>query len=131
VPTPLTAGSWPGGRCYDHNFLRFLPNFGEKMAFFLKTNVMVQMFQKLKPLWTKNANFFANFFRKNIFLNHNIGPWGRCYVIFWRFRRYPIKPKYFSKSHWSHWPLGPILFSHFGRNLRTKLFSTIWSNNLI
>jgi hypothetical protein len=28
------------GRCYDHNFLRFLQIFGGKMAFFSKANVM-------------------------------------------------------------------------------------------
>jgi hypothetical protein len=28
------------GRCYDHNFLRFLLLFGEKMAFFSKNNAM-------------------------------------------------------------------------------------------
>jgi hypothetical protein len=27
------------GRCYEHNFRRFSPIFGEKMAFFLKANV--------------------------------------------------------------------------------------------
>jgi hypothetical protein len=38
---------YPGGRCYDHNFLRFSPIFGEKMAFFLNTNVMINVFQNL------------------------------------------------------------------------------------
>jgi hypothetical protein len=28
------------GRCYDHNFLRFSPIFGEKFVVFSKTNVM-------------------------------------------------------------------------------------------
>jgi hypothetical protein len=35
------------GRCYDHNFLRFFPIFGEKMAFFLNTNVMIKLFSSL------------------------------------------------------------------------------------
>jgi hypothetical protein len=34
-------------RCYDHNFLRFLPIFGEKMAFFSKTNVMIKIWHNL------------------------------------------------------------------------------------
>jgi hypothetical protein len=33
------------GRCYDHNFLRFSPIFGEKIGVFLKkTNVMITFF---------------------------------------------------------------------------------------
>jgi hypothetical protein len=35
------------GRCYDHNFLRFLPIFSEKIAFFSKTNVMIKFLHKL------------------------------------------------------------------------------------
>jgi hypothetical protein len=49
------------GRCYDHNFLRFLTIFGGKMAFFSKTNVMIKIF---------SLNFLAK-----IKKNHNIGPW--------------------------------------------------------
>jgi hypothetical protein len=37
--------SW--GRCYDHNFLRFLTISGEKMAFFSKTNVMIKFLNNL------------------------------------------------------------------------------------
>jgi hypothetical protein len=29
------------GRCYDHNFLRFLPISAKKMAFFSKIDVMI------------------------------------------------------------------------------------------
>jgi hypothetical protein len=36
---------WQKGKqaraCYDHNFLRFFPSLGEKMVFFLNTNVMI------------------------------------------------------------------------------------------
>jgi hypothetical protein len=35
------------GRCYDHNFLRFLMIFGEKMAFVSKTNVMIKILHNL------------------------------------------------------------------------------------
>jgi hypothetical protein len=56
------------GRCYDHNFLRFLPIFGEKIGVFLKeTNVMIKILQNLALFRVKNANFFANFFGENIF----------------------------------------------------------------
>jgi hypothetical protein len=54
------------GRCYDHNFLRFLTIFGEKVAFFSKTNVMINILHKLALFWVKNANFFAEFFGENI-----------------------------------------------------------------
>jgi hypothetical protein len=61
------------GRCYDHNFLRFLPIFGEKMAFFSKTNGMIKILHNLALSWVKNANFLQLFLAK-YFKNHNIGP---------------------------------------------------------
>jgi hypothetical protein len=35
-------------------------------AFFLKTNVMIQIWQKLTVFWTKNRHFFARFLGENI-----------------------------------------------------------------
>jgi hypothetical protein len=35
---------WSRGRCYDHNFLRFLPIFSEIFGSLLKTNVMIKFF---------------------------------------------------------------------------------------
>jgi hypothetical protein len=61
------------GRCYDHNFLRFLPISAKKMAFFSKTNVMITILEKLTVVWAKNAKISLNFSAK-IFKNHNIGP---------------------------------------------------------
>jgi hypothetical protein len=57
--------SW--GRSYDHNFLRFFPIFGEKMAFFSKTNVRIKIkiLHNLALFWVKNAIFFAEFFGEN------------------------------------------------------------------
>jgi hypothetical protein len=55
---------------YDHNFLRFLPIFGEKMAFFSKTNVMIKFciiylcFEKKTPIFS--LNFSAKIFLKII-----------------------------------------------------------------
>jgi hypothetical protein len=37
-----------------------------KMAFFFKTNVAIQNFQKLAAIWTKYANFSAKVFGENI-----------------------------------------------------------------
>jgi hypothetical protein len=50
--------SW--GRCYDHNFLRFLLIFGEKNWRFSKKtpNVMIKFFHNLALFWVKNTNFF-------------------------------------------------------------------------
>jgi hypothetical protein len=50
----------------DQNFLRFSTIFGEKMAFFSKTNVMINILHNLALIRVKNANFFAEFFSKNI-----------------------------------------------------------------
>jgi hypothetical protein len=48
----------------DHNFRRFLPIFGEKMAFFLKIQCYDQFFQNLSLFRVKNANFFAKILAK-------------------------------------------------------------------
>jgi hypothetical protein len=61
----LTPGTW--GRCYDNNFQRVSPIFGENLAFFLKTNVLIIFLHKLAVLWVKYANLFAEFFGENIF----------------------------------------------------------------
>jgi hypothetical protein len=51
-------------------------NFRRKnwLAFFSKTNVMIQFLHNLALFWAKNAYFFAKFFGKKYFKNHNIGP---------------------------------------------------------
>jgi hypothetical protein len=53
------------GRCYDHNFLRFLTIFVEKIwRFSQKPMLWSQFLQKLAVFWAKNANFFAENWRK-------------------------------------------------------------------
>jgi hypothetical protein len=37
------------------------------MAFFSKPSVMIKILDNLALFWVKNANFFAEFFGKNIF----------------------------------------------------------------
>jgi hypothetical protein len=56
------------GRCYDHNFLRFSPIFGEKRSCFScsKSNVMIKFYHNLALFSVKNANFFADFVGENI-----------------------------------------------------------------
>jgi hypothetical protein len=64
----LIVGRATRGRCYAHNFPRFLPIFVEKFGLFSqKTNVMIKFLHNLALFWVKNAIFFADFF-------HNIGP---------------------------------------------------------
>jgi hypothetical protein len=58
----------------DHNFLRFLPIFGKKMAFFSKTNVMITIFSKTSSSLSKKRQYFRWIFRRKYFKNHNIGP---------------------------------------------------------
>jgi hypothetical protein len=50
-----------GGRCYDHYFMLFA-DFRQKMAFFLKANVMIKFLHNCFE-----AIFFRHFFRENIF----------------------------------------------------------------
>jgi hypothetical protein len=57
--------SW--GRCYNHNFLRFLSIFGEKMAFFLKNQYNDQLFAKTSSSLSKKCHF-SPFVLAKIFL---------------------------------------------------------------
>jgi hypothetical protein len=50
------------GRCYDHDFHRFVPIFGEKNGVFSKTNVMIEFLQKLAVVREKNAHIFRKMF---------------------------------------------------------------------
>jgi hypothetical protein len=62
------------GRCYDHNFLRFLP-FGEKIGVFLKNQCYDQNFAQFTFVLSQKRQFFSlNFSAKIFFKNHNIGP---------------------------------------------------------
>jgi hypothetical protein len=72
----------PGGRCYDNKFMRFSPIFCDKMAFFLKTIVIIQFLQQRSEFWTQMPILFRHIFFAKIFLkNHNIGSWsGTPYI---------------------------------------------------
>jgi hypothetical protein len=54
------------GRCYDHNFLRVFPIFGEKIGVLSNTNVMTTILHNLALFRVKSANFFAEIFGENI-----------------------------------------------------------------
>jgi hypothetical protein len=63
------------GRCYDHNFLRFFPIFGEKIGVFLKCQCYDQLFSKFSFVLSQKRQFFCKIFRQKYLKNHNIGPW--------------------------------------------------------
>jgi hypothetical protein len=44
----------------------FLPIFGEKLAFFSKTNVVIKILHNLALIWVKNAHFFAEKIGENL-----------------------------------------------------------------
>jgi hypothetical protein len=56
----------PWGRCYDHNFLRFLPIFGEKIGVFSKNQCCDQLFSKF--VLSQKRQFFSPNFSAKIFL---------------------------------------------------------------
>jgi hypothetical protein len=49
--------------------------FGKKMAFFSKTNVMINFLHNLALFWVESANFFAEFFGENILKSITWSPW--------------------------------------------------------
>jgi hypothetical protein len=67
--TSLTErGNETWERCYDHNFMRFLPIFSDKIGVFLKNQCHDNFFSaKLPFVGVKNANFFDKFFCKFFF----------------------------------------------------------------
>jgi hypothetical protein len=48
-------------------FCDFCQFWAKKMAFFSKANLMIKFLHKLAVARAKTADFFANFFRENIF----------------------------------------------------------------
>jgi hypothetical protein len=56
--------SWD--RRYDHNFLRFLTIFGEKIGVFIKNQCYDELFSKFSFVLSQKRQFFAEFFSENI-----------------------------------------------------------------
>jgi hypothetical protein len=82
---PELASRATRGRCYGHNFLRFLPIFDKKLAFFSKTIVMIKILHNLAL--SQKRQFFAFFSGENIFKIispvpdwANFPPMGDCLV---------------------------------------------------
>jgi hypothetical protein len=46
------------GRCYDHNFLRFSPIFGEKIGVFIKYQCFDQLISKFGFVLSQKRQFF-------------------------------------------------------------------------
>jgi hypothetical protein len=64
---------WPGTDFMITIFCDFWQFSTEKMAFFSKTNVMINFFQNLALLWVKKSQYFRWIFRQNYLKNRNIG----------------------------------------------------------
>jgi hypothetical protein len=64
IGSAVSREAW--GRCYDHNFMRFLPIFGKKIGVFLKNQSMIQFLHNLALFLAKTANFFGKKFAKKI-----------------------------------------------------------------
>jgi hypothetical protein len=58
------------GRCYDHNFLQFLPIFGGKIGVFLKNQCYDQVFSKSSSSLRKKSPFFCKKFWRKYLKNH-------------------------------------------------------------
>jgi hypothetical protein len=56
------------GRCYGHDFLRFSTIFGEKLAFFSKTNVMIESLHNLPLFCVKTPILSPKKICENLFL---------------------------------------------------------------
>jgi hypothetical protein len=52
--------------CYNHNFRRFFPIFGEKIGVFLKYQCNDQLFSKFSFVLSQKRQFFAKIFGENI-----------------------------------------------------------------
>jgi hypothetical protein len=61
------------GRCYEHNFLRFLPIFDEKNGVFLINQCYDPNFTKLGSILSKFFPIFSQFFGRKYFISNNIG----------------------------------------------------------
>jgi hypothetical protein len=64
-------------RCYDHNFLRFLPIFSEKIGVFLKNQCYDHFLCKITFCASQKRRFYSPNFSANK-KNHNIDPWSPC-----------------------------------------------------
>jgi hypothetical protein len=53
----------------------------KKLAFFSKTNVMINFFKKISFVFSQKCQFFRRIFRRKYFENHNIGPRWVCEKI--------------------------------------------------
>jgi hypothetical protein len=74
---PRTAGEFESDQGVDVMITVFcdFDNFWrQKLAFFSKTNVMINFLHNLALFWVKSTNFSAEFFWWKYLKNHNIGP---------------------------------------------------------
>jgi hypothetical protein len=80
----LSALCWIKGQCYNHNFKRFSPIYGEKIGVFLENQCFDPFFAWTSSFLNKNANFFRQLFWRKYFRNHSIGPWMQANMPSWQ-----------------------------------------------
>jgi hypothetical protein len=54
------------------------------LAFFLKSNVVINFFAKSSRSLSKKRQYFCQIFRQKYFQNHNIGPWSKHQKFFFK-----------------------------------------------
>jgi hypothetical protein len=60
-----TCLNWlDAGACYEHNFLRFLPIFGEKIGVIIRKQCFDPIFEKTAVVWAKKPLYRQTFRRK-------------------------------------------------------------------
>jgi hypothetical protein len=76
------------GRCYDHNFLRFSPIFGEKIGVFLKNQCYDQFFSQTSSSLSKKRQYFRWIFGENILkiITSVPGRWFLIHFFRWIFK---------------------------------------------
>jgi hypothetical protein len=67
-------------------FSAIFDNFGEKIGFFSKTNVMIKILHNLAFVLSQKRQFF----RRKYLKNHNIGPWSPSLI-----------PRFFDNLHFT------------------------------
>jgi hypothetical protein len=88
------------GRCYDHNFLRFSPIFGEIIGVFLKYQCYYYFFSKFSFVLSQKTpifslNFLAKIFKKSLHrsqIGRIFADWEIVHLLLESLKSYIISP---------------------------------------
>jgi hypothetical protein len=90
------------------------------LAFFSKTNVMINILHNLAMIWVKKRQFFRRIFRRKNVKNHNIGP--KSLIIM-------IKTSRFGSSNWKTYKKYIFLHEKNTEVVGSNPFSVNWKAN--